>query len=346
MDHSRDRPTLKTIAELTGLSLSTVSSCLREGSAAKQSTRERVLEAAKQVGYVPNRAGVRLRTGRTNVLTLVLTTDQNILDYTRLLIQGIGDYLGDTRYHLNVTPELDPDDPVAAVRYILENRSSDGVILTHTSARDPRVQFLTDAGFPFVCHGRTEFYSPHAYHDFHAEAFIKLAVDRLVQRGRSRLLLAAVDNGTTNYSNTLNGFRQATADANIAGQLVNDPKALSVASDARELGQELVASDRKFDAIICNNELTALAIIGGLQDSGLRLGTDYDLICKQTTDILPTLFPKLDTVSESFFETGRELAKLLIGLIGGAATEDSQSLQEPITHWRSDTKAQDSALTA
>jgi len=84
------RPTLKTIAELTGLSLSTVSLSLRDGSNLKKSTRDRVAKAAAQIGYVPNRAGVRLRTGKTNVLALVLANDEKTLDYTRRLLQGIG----------------------------------------------------------------------------------------------------------------------------------------------------------------------------------------------------------------------------------------------------------------
>ena len=56
------RVTLRTIAEMTGLSLSTVSLSLRGGTTLKQETRDKVAEAAKALGYVPDRAGVRLRT--------------------------------------------------------------------------------------------------------------------------------------------------------------------------------------------------------------------------------------------------------------------------------------------
>jgi len=204
------RPTLKTIAEITGLSLSTVSLSLRDGSNLKQETRDKVAKAAQQIGYVPNRAGVRLRTGRTNVLALVLSTDKNGLDYTKLLIQGIGNYINGGKYHLNVIPEFESNDPVSAVRYVLENHSADGVILTHTSARDPRVQFLMDANFPFVSHGRTEFYSPHAYHDFHAERYVELSTERLIEKGRKNILLAVADNNTMNYANIIRTFKQLT----------------------------------------------------------------------------------------------------------------------------------------
>lgn len=208
------RPTLKTIAELTGLSLSTVSLSLRDGNRLKKSTNDKVAKAAAQVGYIPNRAGVRLRTGRTNVLALALSADENSLDFTRSLIHGIGEELRQTGFHLNVIPEFDPTEPLLSVRYIMENRTADGVILTHTSARDPRVQLLMDSDFPFVSHGRTEFYSQHPYHDFPGEQFVKLSVDRLVSKQRKNLLMVAVDNGTTYHSIAINSFHRTMAKAN------------------------------------------------------------------------------------------------------------------------------------
>ncbi len=330
-------PTLKTIAEMTGLSLSTVSLSLRDGSNLKQSTRDKVAEAAREIGYVPNRAGVRLRTGRTNVLALILSTDQKTLDFTQQLIQGIGAHIQGTKFHLSVVPEFDHDDPAEAVRYVLENRSADGVILTHTSARDPRVQMLMDANFPMVSHGRTEFYTPHAYHDFHAERYVELAVDRLAKKGRRRILLAAVDNGTTNYSNTVGGFNRSIAEHRLVGDVLKNVEVLNTTEEARAFGRTLgqQPAAERFDSIICNNELVALAIISGLEEMGIRLGADYDLICKQTTKILPILYPTIDTVSEDLFAAGGELAKLLIARIEGEAIETLQTLHEPTPRWRS-----------
>jgi len=88
------------------------------------------------------------------------------------------------------------------------------------------------------------------------------------------------------------------------------------------------------DALICNNELTALAIIGGLQEAGKLLGKHYDLVCKQTTEILPLMYPTLDTVAEDLYSTGIELADLLIKNIDGEAPASLQTLHEPIPCWR------------
>lgn len=333
--HEDKRPTLQTLADITGLSLSTVSLSLRDGSALKRETREKVAKAAKQVGYVPNRAGVRLRTGRTNVLTLVLAADENVIDFTRILIQGIGSHIRGTKFHLNVIPEFQSADPLAAIRYIMDNRSADGIILTHTRAQDPRVGMMMDAQFPFISYGRTASETPHPFHDFNAERFIEMSVERLAQKGRKRIVLAAVDNGTMNYAIMVEHFMKAVEKTGVTGELGAHSDRLATTGNAREYGRQLGMGLQEFDAIICNNELTALAVIGGLQDVDKQFGRDYDLIGKQTTDILPTLYPKMDTVAEDFFSAGEVLAKLLIDRIHVATNADQlQTLQEPIAHWR------------
>ena len=64
---------------MTGLGVTTVSRALKDAPEIGEETRRRVQLVARQVGYRPNRAGVRLRTGKTNVISLVLNTDEQIM---------------------------------------------------------------------------------------------------------------------------------------------------------------------------------------------------------------------------------------------------------------------------
>src|SRR6218665_2767247 len=75
----KERPTLKTIAYMTGLGITTVSRALKDAPDIGADTKERVRLVASQLGYQPNRAGVRLRTGKTNVIALVLNIDQELM---------------------------------------------------------------------------------------------------------------------------------------------------------------------------------------------------------------------------------------------------------------------------
>ncbi|WP_404401138.1 LacI family transcriptional regulator [Pelagibacterium halotolerans] len=330
---SKSRATLRTIAEITGLSLSTVSLSLRGGASLKEETRRKVEEAARAVGYVPDRAGVRLRTGKTNVIALVLDGAPDSIDFAQNMIQGVGHAIKGTRYHLTVTPEFERTASVDSIRYILDNRTADGVIITHTAPRDPRVQLMMDADFPFVTHGRTEFFTPHAYHDFHSEAFARLAVERLVSKGRRKLMLAIGDDSTTNYHNIVTTFKGEVTRAGISGTLMDTRAARGRSAELRAFGIALAASPERPDGIICDSETRAIALISGLYEGGLRIGREFDLISKQTTDILPTVFPDVDSLEEDVYFAGTELTRLLLRRIEGEMPENLQTLSEPIPHW-------------
>jgi LacI family transcriptional regulator len=331
---SNSRVTLRTIAEVTGLSLSTVSLSLRGGTTLKQETRDRVAEAARALGYVPDRAGVRLRTGKTNVIALVLDGAEDSIDFARQMIQGIGAAIKGTRYHLTVIPEFERHSSPDTIRYILDNRTADGVVITHTGPRDRRVQMMIDADFPFVSHGRTEFFTPHPYHDFHSETFAAMAVERLASKGCKRVMLVIGDDSTTNYHNIVTAFHRATARAGVEARILAG-SAGKTPAQMRALGLELTQDPDRPDGILCDSEMRTIALVGGLEEGGVRLGTDIHLVYKQTSGILPTLFPALDSIREDVFAAGGELTRLLLQRIDGSPVETLQTLAEPVAHWRS-----------
>jgi len=331
---TKKRATLRTIAELTGLSQSTVSLSLRGGASLKEETRRRIAEVAASVGYVPDRAGVRLRTGKTNVIALVLDGVEDSIDFARHMIGGIGDAIQGTRYHLNVSPEFDRTHSVQTVRYILENRTADGIVITHTTARDPRVQLLMDADFPFVTHGRTEFYSPHAFHDFHSEEFVRLSVERLAAQGCKSVMLVIGSDTTNNYHTIVTNFERVAARLKLETRVVGRTGE-QTAAQLREFGRELARDPNRPDGIVCDSEMRAICLISGLGDEGLRVPQDLQFVCKQTSGVLPALFPAIDTIEEDIFAAGGELTRLLLRRIAGEPAETLQSLAEPTVHWKS-----------
>ncbi|MEZ5767451.1 MAG: LacI family DNA-binding transcriptional regulator [Paracoccaceae bacterium] len=173
------KPTLKTISELSGLAVATVSRALNDAPDIGADTKKLVRRIAADIGYVPNRAGVRLRTGRTNVITLVLSTEPDTMDHTARLITSIAEELRDTRFHLTITPFFPDQDPMQPVRYVVETGSADAVILNQTQPDDPRVRYLAERGFPFATHGRTDMGLEHNWFDFDNTAYGRIAVETL-----------------------------------------------------------------------------------------------------------------------------------------------------------------------
>lgn len=325
----RSRPTLKTIAFMTGLGVTTVSRALKDAPDISLETRRRVKLVANQVGYRPNRAGVRLRTGKTNVISLVLDTQEQVGGFVSDIIYGISEELAPTPYHLIVTPYSRSNDPMEPVRYLVETGSADGIIISRTQPNDPRVSYMTERGFPFATHGRTAMNVEHPFHDFDNYAFAGIAVKRLAEIGRKRLALLAPPTSLSYYHHMRSGFLDGIAEAGL-----NEVPLSSVTNDhsieqIRLATIELMRRPSRPDGIVSGAGGATFALVAGIEAAGFKIGHDIDIVSKQSFRLLPMFRPELHVVDEDVRVAGRELARAVIGSIGGAPVESLQSLIVP-----------------
>ncbi|WP_420962944.1 LacI family transcriptional regulator [Brucella sp. IR073] len=321
-----DRPTLKTIAFMAGLGVTTVSRALKDAPEIGIETRKRVQLIARQVGYRPNRAGVRLRTGKTNVIALVLNTQDEIMGFTSHVVHGVSEVLADTQYHLIVTPYSHSKDPMEPIRYIVETGSADGLIFSRTEPDDARVRYLTEHNVPFATHGRTDMGIEHPFHDFDNYSFARNVAARLAERGRRRLAILTPPPHLTYYSHMVNGFFDGARENGCAAHILPGIDIDAPLDILRERIQAIVRQGDRPDGIICASSAAAIATVAGLEAAGLRLGADVDVAAKQSSDILPWFRPEMIVVSESFKLAGRKLAEAVLARIAGADPSTLQSI--------------------
>jgi LacI family transcriptional regulator len=328
-DSPEKRPTLRSLADITGLGISTVSQALRDSPEIALETRRRVQLAAQQAGYRPNRAGVRLRTGKSNVITLVLNAQDDGAGFFANIVFGISDALVGTPYHLVVTP-YSLTDAMAPIRYIVETNSADGVIISRTQPNDPRVRFMTDNNMPFAAHGRTEMGLQHCYFDFDNEAFAIDALRQLAGRGRKRIALFTPPSSLTYYRHTLQGFETGLRQQGLVGSIVASVDSDSSVMELRAAARELAHHGERPDGIICSSTSQAYAVATGLKDGGLEMGRDYDLVAKPVTELSRILMPNMIAISEDFRQAGFELASMLLRRLNGAPLAELQQLVGPL----------------
>jgi LacI family transcriptional regulator len=323
------RPTLKTIAFMTGLGITTVSRALKDAPEIGAETRRRVQLIAKQIGYRPNRAGVRLRTGKTNVISLILSTDDDLTGFVSDIIYGISDGLAETPYHLVLTPYSRRNDPIDPVRYVVETGSADGIIISRTEPKDARVRYLMERGFPFATHGRTRMGLSHPYHDFDNEAFARLAVHRLVGSGRRRLALLSPPPSLTYHGHMRKGFSEAVAAARVAELPLHELSIDNTIDEIKNGAAEVMSRPGRPDGIVSASGSGAFALVAGIEAAGLQLGREIDVVTKQSTKLLRWFRSELQLVEEDFRLAGRELASAVLRAIEGEDPEQLQSLVTP-----------------
>ncbi|ASJ73823.1 LacI family DNA-binding transcriptional regulator [Granulosicoccus antarcticus] len=331
-----ERPTLRTVADACGLAVTTVSRALNNASDIAQSTRIRVRSVADELGYVPNRAGRGLRTGRTHMISLVLPARVEITGYTTSIISSLGEVCRDAGFELSATPEIPHDDELTIVKSIVQNHRADGIVISHTSPQDLRVRYLIENGFPFVTHGRTELASAHASVDFDNERFAEMAANRLAERGRKRLMLVGAPASLTYQTHLLNGFRRSIARNGLDCLEPPEPLGLDMPLDKlRGIITALFRSGNAPDGIVSAGDNATLAIMAGIHDAGLTPGIDAEVVTKQTSATIDHVLPIIDSCFEDITLTGTRLGETLLKLISGQLpTEQLNTIIAPEPRFR------------
>ena len=322
------RPTLKTVAEATGLAVTTVSRALNDAADIGQQTKERVRQAADKLGYRPNRAGLRLRTGRSHVLSLILSPETDIMSHNAQMIHALSAELRSTPYHLTVTPTLSDEDPLAPVRQMVESGSADAVILNRIQPDDPRLSYLAAQNFPVVTHGRSDMGLTHAYYDLDTRHFAELAVNALHARGRKHLLVVAPPHDQTYARHILFGAMES---ANTRGMSLEVLK--SATSDSRfdQIEKAVLARLRagKIDALLTPSASSAIAAVSALERLDLRLGRDIDLASKDAGPLLSRFRGEIITIREDAAAAGRFLARAALNLLDHPEAPPLQQIERP-----------------
>ena len=328
-DSDHERPTLKTIAAETGYAVATVSRALKDAPDIGEETKRRVREAAKRLGYRPNRAGVRLRTGKTNVIALVLSTEADLMNHTSRLLYAIAAALRGTSYHLIVTPFFPDQDPMDPIRYIVETESADAIILNQTKPDDPRVRYMQERGFPFATHGRTEMGLDHPYFDFDNEAFGELCVKALAERGRKRLLLIPPPRHHAYSRHMISGFARQSAEEGVTFEVVTEVTSDSGSAEVEAAMMKRLVQSPRPDGIVCGSTNSAMAMVSAAERSGLTLGKEIDIVAKEAIRFLRRFRREMMIVHEDVGRAGDFLAHAVVAAIEKNPKTEMQGLETP-----------------
>ncbi|MET0781926.1 MAG: LacI family DNA-binding transcriptional regulator, partial [Microbacterium sp.] len=150
-----DRPRIKDVALASGVSAQTVSNVLNNRPGFTDETRDRVLKAVADIGYVRDPAGRQLRTGESRRFAFSMT--QEDLDprnpFAMTFLKSIVSAAEELdRRVIILDHEAEADGSFAAD---LIGGEADGFIFINSSPGDYRVRLLEEQGVPFALMGRT-----------------------------------------------------------------------------------------------------------------------------------------------------------------------------------------------
>lgn len=325
----RDRPTLKTISELCGLAVPTVSRALHNAPDIATATKDRVRQVAAEIGYVPNRAGLHLRTGKTNVIAFLISTEMAMQDHIGQIIASIANSLEDTEYNLIVTPHSSGQDSLDQLRDIIKAGTADGVILSRAKPRDARVRYLMEQNFPFVTYGRSDWQENHAFYDFDNHSFAKFAVTALAQEGRRKLVMIAPQQDLNYARNMVLGGLAIAEELNLFMEIAAEVNSDDTVELVAEYSQRLLSSRKEVDGLVCASSSAAIGAILGAERAGRKIGQDLDICSKVFQSKLQLIVPEVIAIHEAVVPAGQFLGQAAIHAIENPEARPMQFLAQP-----------------
>jgi LacI family transcriptional regulator len=323
------RVTLRTVAASLGLSVTTVSRALKEGPEVNRATIEQVKAAARALGYRPNLGGLNLRTGKTHAIGIVLPFERqgemNIV--VSSLVEAVSRRMKAIGYRTIAVPQLQADDPLTAVRDLVEEGSVDGVIITHTRPQDDRVKYLLEADMPFVTFGRTELLSIHPSLDIDHEMIGVDAARLLLDAGHRCPLLIAPSSQFTYSLQFVKGWsktftsRHLTVPDNFIHFTATTP------DSGQELAMNIVDWHPGATGAFVASEEAALGFLAGLRSRGRLVGRNFGLVTYGGTNLHDFFNPPISAFHFSNYVIGERLAALLERALAG---EDPAILRQVV----------------
>jgi LacI family transcriptional regulator len=320
---------LKELSQMLGLSQTTISRALNGYPEVNEETRRRVLQAAKETGYRPNRAAQRLATGKAGSIGLIMpispghSSDMHFAEFQ----SGLAEASIVHDFHFVIMPSR-AEDEEQAIRWLVASGSVDGYYLAYVREKDPRIAMARSLSLPFIVHGRSlGLELDYPYLDVDNEGAFYDATRFLLQLGHKRIALL---NGPGDLD-FAHRRRLGTEKALAEKGLLLDPRHTRHSFMGDEQGYRgmkeiLMGADRP-TAVLCASTVLALGAVRAMNEFGLKLGADISLIAHD--DELPLLKPEnfstpLTTTRSSLRAAGKRVGERLISMInqsGPAAPE-------------------------
>jgi len=323
---------LKMLSATLGLSQTTVSRALNGYSDVAESTRERVVEAARRLGYQPDALARRLATGRTETVGLVfpfVTTEFGDHRFGEV-VDGLTEGLAGHGMDLSIIPTR-PGKELDTYRRLIDGRRVDAFIVGWTHVQhDPRIRLLQEAHFPFLAYGRTASPVPYPWFDFDNEAGARAATERLLAFGHTRIALIHAPHALNFAAQRFDGYVAALRAAGI-----EPDDALIVESPLSRVGGydamlRLLALEHPPSALLVDNNLAGIGALRAMGDRGVRPAQDLSIIVYDGVSLdIPLPYAVTSVMQPTGERSGRSMADLVMGVLAGKPFAALQRLEQP-----------------
>lgn len=310
----RAKFTMRDVARLAGVSTSTVSAVLNGVVPVSPERKKRVIDAMVALDYQPDAVARSLKTGRTNVIGVVVPDITNV--FYPEVIRGVEETAQMAGYSVLLCDSReDPKTEESHLSTLFSHRV-DGVLLAccaASGAQDTMVRrrfpmVFVDRLPPAVAEGTVSTDNIQAGY---------IGAKHLLDLGHEHIAIVAGNLGLSPHHDRLEGFRKAMQEAHIAIRDEYMVQGGVQVEDGLSAGHRLLSLSTPPTAIVASNNNLSLGILQALEDK--RISVPEQLSVVGFDDYIWNRYfsPSLTSIAQLTYEMGKRSFELLLQIVNG-----------------------------
>lgn len=322
------RVTSLDVARHAGVSRTTVSFVLNDVQATRigEETRQRVLRAADELGYIPDVAARTLVSGKTGTLGLIVRHARLIsIDvFVAQMLRSLHEVCRENGYRLLLETSDFGNQPASYER-LVRARRIDGLVVLGPEADDAALHTLIDTGYPVVLLGYIDHPGAFQVFELHDPSASALVTNHLLALGHQRIGFIhyrAIDDSLDD--GRLRGYANALRQAGLpVDPALSQPGDYSAESGYQAM-LRLLALDTPPTAVVCGNDTIAIGAMAAASEAGLRIPHDISITGHDDIPNAPYTSPSLTTVRIPAYAMGRAGGEMAVELMAGRELAERQ----------------------
>src|SRR5215218_10320082 len=314
--------TLRDVARHAGVSVTTAHRGINGKGELGEDTRQRILEAVKELGYVRNETARSLVSGRSNTIGMIVTDNSSPV-YAGI-VRGVESVVKAAGYGLLLCNSADDPAEALSCLELLRSKQVDGVLITPVQSDMAELDYLRDAQIPYVLLLRTFGDALDDVVVTNNESGGRAATGLLVELGHRRIGHIAGPAHVSSARGRLAGYTQALQEGGVAF----DPGLVVHAPYTTEGGYvaalDLLDRDDRPSAIFSANDMQAVGVMKAARELGVRIPDELALVGGDNMELAEFLAVPLTTFHQPAFEIGSRGAEMLLSRLIGDAREPQQ----------------------
>jgi LacI family transcriptional regulator len=318
--------TIRELAKRSGVSVATVSRALNGYPDVREETRQRVLEHARELDYMPSAAARTLVTKRSSVIGVLLDTGAGHPDihhpFFQEVLVGIKHGVGEGGFDLLLFATDHPGngfDAPSVLRRAKHHRV-DGVVLMGVDPRDPEVQKLVQSRIPCVAVDLDVVGPRTGYVMSDNLEGARIAVRHLHALGHRLVATIAGPTTTRPGVDRLLGYRTEMEQLGLASVDGYEQEGDFYPETGYQAMRSLLDLDRPPSGVFAASDLMAVGALRAVQERGLRVPDDVSIVGFDDIQMAALMHPPLTTLRQDKVGLGRAAAQALLRMLDDPET--------------------------